>query len=257
MKRVRLIFRIAGCVLCGAGCVFFLLPLLRQGFGLGAAFGECVCLLGLLILLFYGKLSRQGGWKKAAARLAASFYCVGLAWVLYLTVLMFSAVYNTPPENTNVIVLGARVYSAERMSVSLSNRVERALSYLEENPESLCIVTGGQGRDEPCPEALTQKNALLAQGISEDRIFVEDQSSNTRENLRFAKEIAEEQGLGEEVAIVTQGFHMYRALQLAKAAGFTPYSLVAETDPLLFPEYYGRELLSLTKWQVEHRILDE
>ena len=86
---------------------------------------------------------------------------------------------------------------------------------------------------------------------------MEDQSSNTRENLRFAKEIAEEQGLGEEVAIVTQGFHMYRALQLAKAAGFTPYSLVAETDPLLFPEYYGRELLSLTKWQVEHRILDE
>lgn len=256
MKRVRLIFRIAGCVLCGAGCVFFLLPLLRRGFGLGAAFGECVCLLGLLILLSYGKLSRQGGWKKAAARLAASFYCVGLAWALYLTALMFSAVYNTPPENTNVIVLGARVYSAERMSVSLSNRVERALSYLEENPESLCIVTGGQGRDEPCPEALTQKNALLAQGISEDRIFVEDQSSNTRENLRFAKEIAEGQGLGEEVAIVTQGFHMYRALQLAKAAGFTPYSLVAETDPLLFPEYYGRELLSLTKWQVEHRILD-
>ncbi len=188
------------------GLCIFLLPLLRQGFGLGAAFGECVCLLGLLILLFYGKLSRQGGWKKAAARLAASFYCVGLAWALYLTALMFSAVYNTPPENTNVIVLGARVYSAERMSVSLSNRVERALSYLEENPESLCIVTGGQGRDEPCPEALAQKNALLAQGISEDRIFVEDQSSNTRENLRFAKEIAEEQGLGEEVAMSPRAF---------------------------------------------------
>ena len=126
---------------------------------------------------------------------------------------------------------GARVYSAERMSVSLSNRVERALSYLEENPESLCIVTGARDGMSLAQRPLTQKNALLAQGISEDRIFVEDQSSNTRENLRFAKEIAEEQGLGEEVAIVTQGFHMYRALQLAKAAGFTPYSLVAETDP--------------------------
>ena len=45
--------------------------------------------------------------------------------------------------------------------------------------------------------------------------------------------------MGTEVAVVTQGFHMYRAIQLAKAAGFEPYSLVAETDPLLFPEYYG------------------
>lgn len=93
-------------------------------------------------------------------------------------------------------------------------------------------------------------------GIQEERIFVEDQSHNTRENLQFAQEIAQEQGMGEEIAVVTQGFHMYRATQLAKAAGFTPYSLVAETDPLLFPEYYGRELLSLTKWQVEHLLLD-
>ena len=119
-----------------------------------------------------------------------------------------------------------------------------------------CIVTGGQGKDEPCPEAVTEKNALVGMGIPEERIFVEDQSHNTRENLQFAQEIAQEQGMGEEIAVVTQGFHMYRATQLAKAAGFTPYSLVAETEPLLFPEYYGRELLSLTKWQVEHLLLD-
>ena len=84
------------------------------------------------------------------------------------------------------------------------------------------------------PRGLTQKNALLAQGISEDRIFVEDQSSNTRENLRFAKEIAEEQGLGEEVAIVTQGFHMYRGLAAGKGGWVTPYSLVAEQTPCCF-----------------------
>ena len=177
-------------------------------------------------------------------------------WAGYLTALMLSATANTPPAGTPVVVLGARVYSAERMSVSLSNRVDKAYEYLAENPGALCIVTGGQGKDEPCPEAVTEKNALVGMGIQEERIFVEDQSHNTRENLQFAQEIAQEQGMGEEIAVVTQGFHMYRATQLAKAAGFTPYSLVAETDPLLFPEYYGRELLSLTKWQVEHLLLD-
>ena len=99
-------------------------------------------------------------------------------------------------------------------------------------------------------------HALIGLGIEDVRIFLEDRSHNTRENFKFAKEIADEQGMGTEVAVVTQGFHMYRAIQLAKAAGFEPYSLVAETDPLLFPEYYGRELLSLTKWQVERLVLE-
>lgn len=256
MKRVLFALRMAGCVLCCVGCVFFFLPVFRGGFGLGAAFGEFICLLGLGLLLFFGKLSRQGGWKQACVRLVTAFYCLGLAWAVYLSGLMLSVQSSTPPENTNVIVLGAQVYSAERMGVSLTGRVNEAYEYLSENPEALCIVTGGQGGDEPCPEALTQKNVLIGMGIDEDRIFVEDESHNTRENLTFAMEIAQDENMGEEVAIVTQGFHMYRAMQLAKTAGFTPYALIAETDPLLFPEYYGRELLSLTKWWVERLVIE-
>lgn len=256
MKRVLFVLRMAGCVLCGVGCVFFLLPVFRGGFNLGAGFGMFVCLLGLALLLFFGKISRKGGWKQAVVRLVTAFYCLGLVWAAYLSGLMLSVQANTPPENVPVIVLGAQVYSEEKMGVSLTGRINAAYDYLLDNPQSSCIVTGGQGGDEPCPEALTEKNVLVKMGIDEERIFLEDRSHNTRENLVFAKEIAEEQGLGEEVAIVTQGFHMYRATQLAKAAGFTPYSLVAETDPLLFPEYYGRELLSLTKWWVERLVIE-
>lgn len=256
MKRVLFVLRMAGCVLCGAGCVFFLLPVFRGGFNLGAGFGMFVCLLGLALLLFFGKISRKSGWKQAVVRLVTAFYCLGLVWAAYLSGLMLSVQANTPPENVPVIVLGAQVYSEEKMGVSLTGRINAAYDYLLDNPQSSCIVTGGQGGDEPCPEALTEKNVLVKMGIDEERIFLEDRSHNTRENLVFAKEIAEEQGLGEEVAVVTQGFHMYRATQLAKAAGFTPYSLVAETDPLLFPEYYGRELLSLTKWWVERLVIE-
>ena len=103
---------------------YFLLPLLRGGFGLGAVFGLCVCLLGLLLLVCFGKFSRRGGWRKLLARVAAVCYCLGLCWAGYLTALMLSATANTPPAGTPVVVLGARVYSAERMSVSLSNRVD-------------------------------------------------------------------------------------------------------------------------------------
>ena len=76
-----------------------------------------------------------------------------------------------------------------------------------------------------------------------------------RQNLEYAMDIAQEEGLGTEFVVVTQEFHMFRALQLAETAGFTAYSLTAQSDPLLLPEYYGRELLSLTKWMVERQFL--
>lgn len=247
--------RCLGQVLCLMGCCWFLLPLFRGGFRLGACFGFGVCLLGFLLLSFFGRLSRQGGKRQAAARLLLSFYLLGLAWAGYLTGLMLSARVQTPPEGVPVIILGSQVYGPRRMGVALTNRVDRAFVYLEEHAQAVCICTGGQGEDEPCPESWTERNVLLDRGIAAERIFWEDRSENTRQNLVYAKEVVDREDLGQEFALVTQGFHMYRALQLGKSAGFVPYSLPAQTDPLLLPEYYGRELLSLTKWQVERLFL--
>lgn len=255
MGRFKSVMKWIGKALCLIGCLWFLMPFLHGGFALGAVFGFCVCVLGFLLLTFYPRLADRGGWRKAAVRLISAFYVIGLLWTGYLTGLMFSAQFHTPPQGVNVIVLGAQVCSAERMGVSLQGRVDAAADYLKENPEAKCIVTGGQGSDEPCPEAVTEKNVLTRAGIGGDRIFLEDKSRNTRENMNFAKRIAEENGLGTEFAVVTQSFHMYRALKLAESAGFTPYSLVADTDWILFPEYYGRELLSLTKWHVQRLVL--
>lgn len=248
--------KITGRVLFAAGCAWFLLPIIHGGFDLGAAFGLCVCLTGFALIHFYRRIAARGGWRKALVRLISVFFSLGMAWAVYLTVIMISAQFAEPPHNTNVIVLGSQVYSAERMGKALTNRVNAAYEYLLKNPQAKVIVTGGQGGDEPCAEAVAEKNALLRMGIDEDRIYVEDQSGNTRQNMQFSKEIAEENDLGDEFVIVTQGFHMYRAMRLAETAGFTPYSLIAETDPILFPEYFGRELLSLTKWHIQHLVLD-
>lgn len=250
-SKFKKIIRLIGKLLCLCGCLWFLLPFLHGGFRLGAAFGLCVCALGFLILHFYKRLADKGGWKKAIVRLVSVFYVLGLLWAGYLTGLILSAQRDTPPEDANVIVLGAQVYSAERMGVSLSNRVDRACEYLNDHPDVKCIVTGGMGGDEPCPEALTAKNALVRMGIEESRVYMEDQSRNTRQNMQFAKEIAEENGLGTEFVVITQDFHLFRAKKLAESVGLTPYGVAAETDPILLPEYYGRELLSLTKWHAQ------
>ena len=237
--------------LCLVGIGWFTMPVLHGGFREGSVFGVCVCGFGVVLAVLYPKLAAGGGWRKAIARIAAACYALGLAWAGFLTALILSYQAAAPPAGLNVVVLGAQVYSAERMGRSLSYRVDSAYRYLTDNPEVKCIVTGGQGPDEPCPEALTAKNVLTRMGIDPARIFVEDRSRNTRQNLTFAREIADRQGLGSQAVIVTQSFHLFRAVRLAEDAGFEAYGLAAETDPIIYPQYYGRELLSLTKWFME------
>lgn len=237
--------------ICVVGILWFCMPILHGGFAEGSIFGVTVCTLGMAIALQYKKMVTKGGWQKVLVRLALAFYILGIGWAGYLTVLIVSYQAAPPPTGRNVIVLGAQVYSAERMGVSLRNRVDRAAGYLQENPESECIVTGGQGNNEPCAESLTARNALLRMGIEPERIFSEDKSRNTRENLEYAMETAQANGLSTEVVVVSQSFHLYRAVRLAESAGFTASGLAAETDPIIYPSYYGRELLSLTKWYIE------
>lgn len=237
--------------LCSAGILWFCLPILHGGFAGGSVFGIFICALGIALALLFPRFYRQGRRRRMLAITALALYCLGLAWAGFLTGLMVSYQAAEPPQGLNVVVLGAQVYSEERMGVSLSGRVDRAFDYLQANPQVKCIVTGGQGGNEPCPEALTERNVLVDWGIDPERIYMEDKSRNTRQNLCFAMEIAQREGLDPEVVVVTQDFHLFRAVMLAKSAGFAAHGLSAPTDPILLPQYYGRELLSLTKWMAE------
>ena len=254
MEKVRLVLKRIGQVLCLAGCAWFVLPFFHGGFALGATFGVSACLLGFGLLTKYGVLVRAGGWKKGLARVVTVLYVLGLVWAGYLSALIVSVQPVVLPQNATVIVLGSQVYSAERMGISLTNRVQAAYDYLKDNPESRVIATGGQGGDEPCPEALAERNALVKMGIASDRIFMEDQSTNTRENLEFAMEIARKNGIQGPFLLATQQFHQWRALGLASHVTWMEtdfFPLIAETDPILYPEYFGRELLSLTKFHFQ------
>lgn len=237
--------------LCGLGILWFCLPILHGGFGEGSVFGIAICAAGIALAVLYPKAVGQGGARRVLARTAVGLYLLGLGWTGYLTALIIISQAGAVPQGLNVVVLGAQVYSAERMGKSLSGRVDKAAEYLLENPQVRCIVTGGQGSNEPCPEALTAKNALIRRGVDPERIYMEDKSRNTRQNLAYAMDIARERGLDTKVAVVSQNFHMYRALRLARSAGFEAYALPADTDWIIFPSYYGRELMSLTKWYLE------
>lgn len=248
---LKKIAKIIGLILAGLGFLWFMLPLLIDGYGKGSMFGQAICLLAALLILLYGRLVKKKGFRKFLARALLVCYMLGLGWTAYLTVLMSSAQVKTPPPGTNVILLGAQVLAADQMSLALAQRVNAAYAYLVENPEAKCIVTGGQGSNEPATEASVEKYFLMKKGIAENRIFLEDQSKNTRENLQFALEIAQRENMGTTFAIATQNFHLFRSIKLAEELGMQAYGIPAETSFILFPGFYGWELMSLTKWHIQ------
>lgn len=121
-------------------------------------------------------------------------------------------------DNMNVdylIVLGAQV-RADGPSIVLRYRLDRAAEYLETNPQTICVVSGGKGSNEIVSEAEAMKTYLVEKGISADRIIMEDKSTSTKENMRFSRALIPD---GSTVGVVTNNFHMYRSLLIAEKNG--------------------------------------
>lgn len=154
---------------------------------------------------------------------------------------------SDPPENTVVIVLGARVFETH-LSGTLQNRVQAASDYLKAHPKALCITTGGKGADEVCSEGYAAKQALIAKGIASERILAETRSTTTKENLCFAKEILQKNELGNCVLLSTQRYHQWRACKMASHIGLQPYSLVAKDRPRSLPKNLCREGMAILKF---------
>ena len=194
----------------------------------------------------------KGGWKKRCLKPLLAFaggmivLCVVLGIVE--TGCMMVACANAPEENATAIVLGCKV-NGERPSRMLRERLDAALEYLEENPNATCVVSGGQGKDEGISEAECMFRYLTEKGIEPERIYKEDKSTSTEENMKFSLEVIRENGLNEEVAIITNEFHLYRAGITASECGLSFGTKPAETEIWLLATYYVRELYAiLAEW---------
>lgn len=151
-----------------------------------------------------------------------------------------------------VIVLGAQVYKKGPSPV-LKFRLDRAVEYLEKYPETICIVSGGQGYNEPASEASVMAAYLAAQGISENRILQEDQSTTTAENMEFSKTMIAD---GARVGIITNNFHIYRARLIAQKAGIrNTIGIPAKTTPLYLPNNMVREFFAIMKMMMKGPVI--
>lgn len=163
------------------------------------------------------------------------------ALTVSITAVMVSAILQPAAEADTVIVLGCKV-DRNGPSRMLRERLDAAYDYLQENTDAVVIVTGGQGSDEPEPEGTAMQKYLVKKGIDAGRIYVEDKSESTRENLINAESIMQENRLSAPVLIVTNEFHVLRARMIANSLSIEASTLPAPTDLFFFGAYYIREL---------------
>lgn len=226
------------CIL--AGCVFrFAMP--------GHDFiGYLLWLLAVLIFAF-PRLSKT--WRIV---LAALLVLGAAVFAVFEAPVISNAKTDAAPQSDYLIVLGAGV-NGSAPSLSMVNRLEAALDYLEAYPDAVAIVSGGQGAGEDVTEAAAMHDWLVAHGMPESRIVQEDQSTSTRENLENSFAIIRSRG-GDPaggVAVVSSEYHLYRAKQMARALGAKPLGVAAETTlPTMRANYFIREAFAAAYMQV-------
>lgn len=146
-----------------------------------------------------------------------------------------------------VIVLGAQMRQ-NGPSIVLRYRLDKAIEYLNDNPDTICIVSGGQGCNEPCTEAQGMAEYLEKKGIPETRILMETESTTTVQNISNSMQYI---GEGATTGIITNNFHVFRAMQIAKKLGLTQVrGIAAKSSALYLPNNMLREYLAEIKYLI-------
>lgn len=215
----------------------------------GYSFSALICFaLALLICLYYllDILRKKSlTTAKVLHLILTALVCIGVTAAAVTEALVVRASHGEPRKSSEyIVVLGAGLHG-KIPSRSLQQRILAAEKYLKAHPDTVCIVSGGQGPGEDMTEAQCMKERLTALGISADRIWVEDKSTSTEENLRFSLKLIEEKtGVRPRtVGIISSEYHLFRAGLYAQSCGVESFGIPAETDILtLRINYYLREI---------------
>ncbi|RAL21893.1 YdcF family protein [Thermoflavimicrobium daqui] len=180
------------------------------------------------------------------------YVVIGLIVVGIFTLLFFwSQVSRFDEVETNeekrdaAIILGAAVWK-DQPSPALKERLDKGAELYKKGWVQYLILSGGKGTLKLKSEAMVMKDYLVQQGVQEEHLILEDQSTNTRENLKNTKLLLEKRKL-DQLYLITHDYHMHRSLQYAEHAGITAAPSPVHSKVLFMPYHKSRECFALVK----------
>ncbi len=127
------------------------------------------------------------------------------------------------PETEVALILGAKVYNDGRLSDMLRDRADTAIILYESGKADKILMSGDHGTPE-YDEVNAVKNYLLGKGVKAQDIFLDHAGFDTYDSLYRAKEIFQ----ARSVAIVSQNFHLPRAVYIGRSLGLEAYGVSAD-----------------------------
>ncbi|NLO40874.1 MAG: YdcF family protein [Ruminiclostridium sp.] len=218
-----------------------------QGMDLGTLMPAVI---GVIFIIFAFKPYWEKYLEKVNPFLRKAVYWGFLLFLLIFVVVegciilggIYTPILEEQPEY--VIVLGAGIKEDGSPTLSLVNRLELSIAYAAQYPGTTIIVSGGQGSNEPMPEAQAMAQYLKSRGVDAGRIMIEDKSTSTMENFKYSKELIGEQ---KEIAFITSDFHIFRSSILTRRNGLKGYGYATPTPGIVLVNCYIREFFALFK----------
>lgn len=212
-------------------------------------FGGIFIIIGILKLL--GRRDKHS--KNIFWRLYTALFVLVILWASSLaaaTATMLSETQrNSYVEGWDVVVLGVEL-SAEHDRQILDSRLKSTAYYLNENPDNVAILCGGAAKGEKLTTARYMQDYLVSQGISEDRLILEEQSQTVPEAIANAKAIVEARQGGTQtqgVGLISNEYQIYRGRKYAAKAGLIFTKMVVKTPlaKLLPMNFFIREYFKI------------
>jgi uncharacterized SAM-binding protein YcdF (DUF218 family) len=158
------------------------------------------------------------------------FLFVLLSTIYFVLVFFFYTLTNllnlVPFQSETIdyfVVLGAGL-DGDQVTPILASRIQKGIELQKRQGAGKIIFSGGQGEDEWVSEGEAMNDYALKEGVGAEILLKETESKNTRQNIQFSKEIIDEDWNEENepvIAIVTNNYHVLRALRQAKNLGIT------------------------------------
>ena len=216
---------------------------------MGYGFSALVC-LGLAGLIgfysYFPKLFRKfPGFTRTVTRMVTIILCIGLLiFALTEAVIIHASFGSQDTDFDYLLVLGAKVRPTGP-SLTLTHRIDKAYEYLIAHPDTVAILSGGEGADEPVTEAACMYDRLVTKGINPDRLWKEDKATSTWENLKFTLDLIEQKTgtRPTKLGVVSSEYHLFRASLFAREHGVEFVGIPAQTTRIsLKVNYFLREV---------------
>ena len=202
----------------------------------GYSFSALVCICLIAIILFYTFMPLVGlkfpVFAKHTTRIVTVVLMLGLLVVGATEAVIIHKSFGDPGQQVDyVVVLGAKV-NRHGPSVSLWDRICGAYEYAVEHPDTILILSGGQGTDEPITEAECMYRELVELGIHPKQMRMEDEATSTWENLKFSLDLIEEEtgSRPTKIGVLSSEYHLFRASLFAKACDVEFVGVPARTS---------------------------